>query len=159
MADTITQILGNVTAYSDAVAAGYTGTREQFATDQANFAANAQEVADNLATSQTVLTAVNTAAEASTVQASKSESYSIGGTGTRPGEDEDNSKHYSEVAQSASESAATSAGAALLAKQASETARDEAQEYAESIYLWQKAPTLATMDFAIMLYPPALASI
>lgn len=51
------------------------------------------------------------------------------------------------------------AGAALLAKQASETARDEAKEYAESIYLWQKAPTLATMDFAIMLYPPLLASI
>lgn len=112
-------------------------------------------------------------ADKSTSQASKSESYAIGGTGTRPGEDEDNSKHYSEVAQSASESVATSAGAALSAKQAAETAqgkaedaqgitetaRDEAKEYAESIYLWQKAPTLATMDFAIMLYPPALASI
>lgn len=39
------------------------------------------------------------------------------------------------------------------------TARDEAKDYAESIYLWQKAPTLETMDFAIMLYPPLLASI
>ena len=65
-------------------------------------------------------------ADKSTSQASKSESYAIGGTGTRPGEDEDNSKHYSEVAQSASESVATSAGAASSAKQAAETAQGKA---------------------------------
>ena len=67
-------------------------------------------------------------ADKSTSQASKSESYAIGGTGTRPGEDEDNSKHYSEVAQSASESVATSAGAASSAKQAAETAQGKAEE-------------------------------
>jgi vacuolar-type H+-ATPase subunit H len=37
-------------------------------------------------------------ADKSTTQATKSESYAVGGTGTRPGEDTDNSKHYSEVA-------------------------------------------------------------
>ena len=61
MADTITQILGNVTAYADAVAAGYTGTREQFGADQANFAVNAQEVAANLEASRDVLNDVNAA--------------------------------------------------------------------------------------------------
>jgi len=112
-------------------------------------------------------------ADKSTSQASKSESYAIGGTGTRPGEDTDNSKHYSEVAQFASESVVTSAGAALSAKQAAETARGKAEDaqvaaetakndakaYADSIYLWQKAPSLETMDNAIMLYSPLLASI
>lgn len=44
-------------------------------------------------------------ADKSTSQASKSESYAVGGTGTRPGEDEDNSKHYSEVAQTAAQTA------------------------------------------------------
>ena len=34
--------LGHATAYADAVANGYTGTREQFGRDQANFAKNAQ---------------------------------------------------------------------------------------------------------------------
>ena len=36
-------------------------------------------------------------ADKSTSQASKSESYAVGGTGTRPGEDTDNSKHYSGI--------------------------------------------------------------
>lgn len=36
-------------------------------------------------------------ADKSTSQASKSQSYAIGGTGTRPGEDTDNSKHYSGI--------------------------------------------------------------
>lgn len=36
-------------------------------------------------------------ADKSTSQASKSQSYAIGGTGTRPGEDADNSKHYSVI--------------------------------------------------------------
>ena len=38
--------IGAVTAYADAVKAGYTGTREEFARDQANFAQNASEVAE-----------------------------------------------------------------------------------------------------------------
>ena len=36
--------LGHATAYADAVANGYTGTREQFGLDQADFASNAAAV-------------------------------------------------------------------------------------------------------------------
>ena len=61
MAEPITQNLGKLTAYADAVTAGYTGTREQFGAEQANFAANAQEVAENLEESRDVLDDVNTA--------------------------------------------------------------------------------------------------
>ncbi len=39
--------LGAVTAYADAVKHGYTGSREEFAQDQANFAKNAQKVAED----------------------------------------------------------------------------------------------------------------
>lgn len=49
--------LGAVTAYADAVEAGYEGTREQFAKDQANFAKNAAQVAENLQESKDVLEA------------------------------------------------------------------------------------------------------
>ena len=64
--------------------------------------------------------------------------------------------------EAASESATAAAGSAQTAEEQVGIAiqkTNEAKEYAESIYLWQKAPTLATMDFAIMLYPPSLASI
>ncbi|MDD4699461.1 MAG: hypothetical protein PHV07_04275 [Oscillospiraceae bacterium] len=37
--------------------------------------------------------------------------------------------------------------------------RDESKEYAESIYLWQQAPNLETMNNAIILHPPVLATI
>jgi hypothetical protein len=47
--------LGAVTAYADAVAAGFEGSREEFADWLANAAKNAKEVADNLAESQSVL--------------------------------------------------------------------------------------------------------
>ncbi|MDD4699455.1 MAG: hypothetical protein PHV07_04245 [Oscillospiraceae bacterium] len=40
-----------------------------------------------------------------------------------------------------------------------ESARDESKEYAESIYLWQQAPNLETMNNAIILHPPVLATI
>ena len=62
-------------------------------------------------------------------------------------------------ANGAKTAAQTAKTGAETAQGKAETARDEAKEYAESIYLWQKAPTLETMDFAIMLYPPLLASI
>ena len=55
--------LGAVTAYADAVAAGFTGTREEFAEWLANAAKNAQAVADNLEESKKVLADVNTAGE------------------------------------------------------------------------------------------------
>jgi hypothetical protein len=141
-------------------------------------------------------------ADLSTTQATKSESYAVGGTASREGEDTDNALYYKGLAESAKTAAETAQGLAEdaqedaeaaatetveaaslllsgyvtdaqtaktgaetaqgLAEEAqgiTETARDEAKDYAESIYLWQKAPTLETMDFAIMLYPPLLASI
>jgi hypothetical protein len=85
--------LGPVSAYADAVKQGYTGTREQFGKDQADFAKNAAQVAGNLEESKKVLSsveeagntqktaiatagaaeraAINTAAEAKTAEASE----------------------------------------------------------------------------------------
>lgn len=62
MAEPITQNLGHVTAYGYAKAAGYTGTAEEFAEDQANFAINASKVAED-----------REAAESSATSASASE--------------------------------------------------------------------------------------
>ena len=45
------------------------------------------------------------AAEGSSDNATKAESYAVGGTGTRPGEDTDNAKHYAEVAAQHADSA------------------------------------------------------
>lgn len=51
----IKSMIGPVTAYADAVKAGYTGTREEFASQQANFAQNAASVeASKLEIKQTV---------------------------------------------------------------------------------------------------------
>ena len=55
--------LGAVTAYADAKAAGFAGTREEFAEWLANAAKNAQAVAGNLEESKKVLADVNTAGE------------------------------------------------------------------------------------------------
>ena len=55
--------LGAVTAYADAVKAGFTGTREEFAEWLANAGKNAAAVAANLEESKAVLTNVNAAGE------------------------------------------------------------------------------------------------
>lgn len=60
----ITEKKGPVTAYADAVAQGFTGTREEFGKWQADAAKNAQAVAENLAESQKVLQQVNEAGAA-----------------------------------------------------------------------------------------------
>ena len=46
---------------------------------------------------------LNTAMEVSVESANSAESYAVGGTGTRPGEDTDNAKFYAEVAQQGAE--------------------------------------------------------
>lgn len=56
--------LGPVTAYADAVAQGFKGTREEFGEWLANAGKNAQAVAENLAESKKVLQQVNTAGAA-----------------------------------------------------------------------------------------------
>ena len=61
--------LGRVTAYADAVAAGYTGTREQFANDLANAANYAAEAGDAAETATEAATTASTAAETATDKA------------------------------------------------------------------------------------------
>ena len=61
--------LGRVTAYADAVAAGYTGTREQFANDLANAANYAAEAGDAAETATEAATTASTAAETATTKA------------------------------------------------------------------------------------------
>ena len=61
--------LGRVTAYAEAVAAGYTGTREQFANDLANAANYAAEAGDAAETATEAATTASTAAETATTKA------------------------------------------------------------------------------------------
>ena len=61
--------LGRVTAYADAVAAGYTGTREQFANDLANAANYAAEAGDAAETATEAATTASTAAGTATEKA------------------------------------------------------------------------------------------
>lgn len=61
--------LGRVTAYADAVAAGYTGTREQFANDLANAANYAAEAGDAAETATEAATTASTAAGTATTKA------------------------------------------------------------------------------------------
>lgn len=63
---------------------------------------NAKTSETNAKASETTATQQATAAEES---ATKSESYAVGGTGTREGEDTDNSKYYSEKAEASSNTA------------------------------------------------------
>lgn len=63
------------------------------ALDAATTAVNAADSA-----SQSEQTAVSSA-EIATESATAAESWAVGGTGSRPGEDTDNAKHYAEVAQ------------------------------------------------------------
>lgn len=51
------------------------------------------------------VTRAETAATSAEEDAILSESWAVGGTGTRPGEDTDNAKHYAEVAQQGAEEA------------------------------------------------------
>ena len=81
--------LGRVTAYADAVAAGYTGTREQFATDLANAANYAGEAGES--------------EEAAAESAWDSEAYAVGTRGGAAVASDDpayhnNAKYYSDQA-------------------------------------------------------------
>ena len=53
--------------------------------------------------SEAAAEASETSAGDSAVQATLAQSYAVGGTGTRPGEDNDNAKHYSELAAQGAE--------------------------------------------------------
>lgn len=63
--------------------------------------------------------------------ATKAESYAIGGTGTRTGEDTDNAKYYSEQAKASATSASASATSASTSATNASTAESNAKTYAE----------------------------
>lgn len=103
-------------AYRDAAqtaatnAAASEANAGQYASNAAGSAATATQKATDAAGSATAAAGSASSADNS---AKKSESYAVGGTNTRTGEDTDNSKYYKEQAE--------------LAAAAAETARDEAQ--------------------------------
>jgi len=65
----VRKVVGDVTAYAAAVKGGYTGTYEQFCADQANFAKNASDVAENLAQSKEILDNAKSTIEAEAISA------------------------------------------------------------------------------------------
>ena len=106
--------LGHATAYADAVANGYTGTREQFGRDQANFANNAQAA-------ESAKTAAETAAQnaSNSADAAAKSAQTAGNAKTAA----ETAKTAAETAKSAAETAKT---AAESAKTAAETAKTDA---------------------------------
>lgn len=141
MADTITTDLGPVTAYADAVAHGYTGTREDFgkllagagknlenAVDASNEAKAAAENAENAA--QTAADAAGTAGQAAGVAGSAAEAAN-----TSAGE----AAKSAEAAETAQQGAENAAKKAVEAKTGAEnalkdadTAKDAASGYADA---------------------------
>lgn len=92
-------------------------------TEAENLASDSSSSAANAAAS--AVTAGKKSEEAS-VQAKKSESYAIGGTGTRTGEDTDNAKYYKEQSGIAKDDAVTAKNAAETAKTNAETSATSA---------------------------------
>lgn len=100
--------IGHGGAYSYAKDAGYTGTKEQFAEGlkkSAEYTTNAKASADAAAKSAENAQGSQTAAETAEKAA---QSYAVGGTSTRTGEDTDNAKSYAEAAKASADSAAGS---------------------------------------------------
>ena len=65
----VTTNLGTVTAYGDAVAAGYTGTKEQWQALMADYATVGQQAAQSAQTASTAATTATTAAQTATTKA------------------------------------------------------------------------------------------
>ena len=110
--------LGAVTAYADAVAAGYTGTREQFAQDLANAATYAAESHDSAETASAAAETASTAATTATTAAA-----SASDDATTAHADAEAALSFKESAETAAGTATTKAGeAANSASQAATSA-------------------------------------
>ena len=110
--------LGAVTAYADAVAAGYTGTREEFAQDLANAATYAEE---SHASAETASAAAETASTAATTATTAASSASDDATTAHA--DAEAALSFKESAETAAGTATTKAGeAANSASQAATSA-------------------------------------
>ena len=97
-------------ANSSAVeAAGSASDAADSASDASASARDASGYADDAASAATGAETAAESASASATSASASstlsESWAVGGTGTRPGEDTDNAKHYAELAQQGAQEA------------------------------------------------------
>lgn len=99
--------LGPVSAYALAVKHGYEGTEEQWIAeveskrvDAVNAAADARKSADTAAEKAEIATQkaeeIKGESEAAAASATKAQSYAVGGTGSRDGEDTDNAQYYYE---------------------------------------------------------------
>lgn len=94
--------LGPVTAYGMALVGGYTGTYEDFCYLLAHYTATADEIRTTDTKITNEYNIIIEKDQNATASATKAESYAVGGTGSRDGEDADNAKQY---AQNASDSA------------------------------------------------------
>ena len=128
-----------MSAYEAAQLGGYTGTEAQFYValaslpDYATQAANAaSQAAASATTAETHKTSAASSASTANDKAILAESYAIGGTQTRGGENSDNAKYYKEQAAisatSASGSASAASGSAATAATAAQTATEKATE-------------------------------
>lgn len=95
--------LGEVTAYAFAKRAGYTGTPEQFAAEQAGFAQNAQQVRRDKNAADASAEAAESAQSDAEDAATLAESWAHGGTGTRQDEDSNNAEYWARMAQAHSQ--------------------------------------------------------
>lgn len=106
-AATIPALITDINTTKDEVEALITSVNAQMATYQTEFATLSQNVQDLMAAVTTYMSNVENAAAAS---AKSSESWAIGGTGTRTGEDTNNSKYYSQQALASADRAEQYAG-------------------------------------------------
>lgn len=83
--------------------------------------------------------------------ANKAESYAVGGTGTRTGEDTDNSQYYSQQSGISATNANNSAGAALLSEQNAKLSENILQYYVSFVI-----PRFKIVNNRIYLSDPAV---
>ena len=93
------------TAYESAQDGGYTGTEAEFNTELAALPTYATNAANSATNASGSATAAAGSANSASGSATLSESWAIGGTNTRSGENTNNSKYYCELAEAAAEQA------------------------------------------------------
>lgn len=104
---TLPALMADINTTKEQVDALIISVNEQMATYQTEFNTMSQNVQDLMDAVTAYMSNVENAAAAS---AKEAESYAHGGTGTRPGEDTDNSEYYSQQAKIEADKAAAYAG-------------------------------------------------
>ena len=123
---------------------------ESAAQSATSAAESAQSAEQSMEAARTAKNAAEEAAGSVTQYSKTSESWAVGGTGTRTGEDTDNSKYYAEQAGAASQTAVsasnTATGAAQAATQAAGSASQSARTAAEGAQVVQELYDGAVSD-------------